>query len=688
MSEAFDTQTMAAAASNVDFPALAALRFQSTFPPALEKAFHAEFDARMMPLRRTISWTGFLLWLSFLLWDYLLLHELPGYAEVAGQMNALRIGIFGIQCFLHWLHFSASSPMQSSKYSDHFVVIGGCVTFGGQCVLTLLAPGPHGQDYFVAGMLVIVAACAGLYCIRVKAAIFMTGVQSLMCFATMTWIYLHPSDTAGHTASALPYPIGYSVYILASMAIGCAVCQLIEIMARRTFATHHMLELRNEAVAKHGADLQTLNAALALSSTEAQGRLEAVIELKECLRRDAEQRSSEKSQFIANAVHDLRQPVQAIVNALVPVTIAIRNDKKSDALELLDLSRRAILSMQEQLSAILDISQLESGRVQPDLKQVDLRRELSQIAAEVQGMAEQFKIEFRLLLPEATVSESPALLTQSDPLFLRRILVNLISNGAKYRRSADDVQAFVQLSIRREARDEFCIAVLDNGLGIPSKLLEQGSIFQPFFQANNHLAQGDKGVGLGLTIVRALTALLPGHRLTVQSEPEQGSCFSLTLPRVPPNEQVSTQEEALPNAGVAPALGPNGLYTLLVEDDELVRMTTLRLLQSLHICCEAFASYEELEAALDQLERVPEVVLSDYRLPNGRTAVDVRLALLAHGLNSALVVFSGETADLSQLEALAGVPTLRKPMSSETLMQALFLSAQQSVGNRHRPPAS
>ncbi|RQO63281.1 hypothetical protein DBR47_01670 [Paucibacter sp. KBW04] len=532
-------------------------------------------------------------------------------------------------------------------------------------------------------MLVIVAACSGLYCIRVKAAILMTAVQTLMCFATMVWLYRHPSQGPIDTKALLPYPIGFSVYIVASMLIGCAVCQLIEIMARRTFATHHMLELRNQAAAKHGADLQVLNEALAASSREAQARLEAVIELKERLRHDAEQRSSEKSQFIANAVHDLRQPVQAIVNALVPVTIAIKNNERADALELLDLSRRAILSMQEQLSAILDISQLESGRVQPVLKQVDLRQELSQIAAEVQGLAEQFKVDFQLRLPLADGSEQRELWVRSDPLFLRRILVNLISNGAKYRRGSDEVAAFVRLSVAREGED-YRISVQDNGLGITPKLLEQGSIFQPFFQANNHLAQGDKGVGLGLTIVRALTALLPGHRLQVQSEPDQGSCFSLLLPCSATSEQLAlpTGDEAHPSASLSPELGPSGLYTLLVEDDELVRMTTLRLLQSLHICCEAFASYECFEAALDALERVPEVVLSDYRLPNGRTAVDVRQALIDHGLDSAMVVFSGETADLSLLDALAGVPTLRKPMSSELLMQALLRAAQQGAQRR------
>lgn len=391
-------------------------------------------------------------------------------------------------------------------------------------------------------------------------------------------------------------------------------------------------------------------------------RMQAVIELKEKLRLEAERRNQDKSQFIASAVHDLRQPVQAVMTALYPVSRAIERGDRKVVEELIELSGQAVNALNEQLLAILDLSRLESGSVHPELGVVDIRAETTAIVDAWMAPSADHGVALRLTLPP----EGRPAITRTDANFYRRIASNLISNGIKYSDAAKPEGAQVSVTLHLLPA-HLRLEVADNGIGIDQEIIDNGQIFQPFFQANNTRSEGDKGVGLGLTIVNALTALLPDHGLNIRSEIGRGSTFSLDMPYsdacIPELSQSSVQSMDVDSLA--------GLYIVLVEDDELVRRATARLLELIGIHCEAYNSFEQLDRGLLNMERIPDVVLSDFRLPNGRSAIDVREAVNEFSGGIPLVVFSGEAMDLSTLPGLHSVPVLRKPLAVEVLVRTL-----------------
>lgn len=199
-------------------------------------------------------------------------------------------------------------------------------------------------------------------------------------------------------------------------------------------------------------------------------------------------------------------------------------------------------------------------------------------------------------------------------------------------------------------------------------LIDSGAIFEPFFQAGNELPESEKGVGLGLSIVRSMLALLPDHSLQIESSPGQGSIFTLICPR--------SSAAALP-AGSADLAGFDsrsnplaGRYVLLVDDDPLVLQSTAALFDAVGARYEAFDSLGSMADAIERIERDPDVLLTDYRLPNGHTGLDVLLLARRHFPDIGGVIFTGESADLPELSSIERLQVLRKPLAPTALLRA------------------
>jgi len=640
-----------------------------------ERSFLLDFTARLAPLRRTALILGCLTWLSYLLLDQALAAADPSYRAVKPLVVSVRLGA-ALLFVLLYLLTRRPRFRQDTLYADRLVFIGSLTAYLAICVLTVIVPHPFDQLYFFTGMVVVAVAVFTLFGLRASQALQLAASLCPLSAITIAWCVLGK----GHAfvlAHSQHYPLSTALFLSTVVVMGCVVCYLLEVFARRSFLAREDLSHQNEAVRSQGEELRRVNLELAQTNREVQERMQAVLALKERLRVEAEQRSRDKSRFIASAVHDLRQPVQAIVNVQRPLERAIQQADAEEAGSLLALSRRAAASLYEQLAAILDISRLESGLVKSAPLAIDVRALIDSMLEGWTAQAAEQQVKFRCEMPP----EPLPLVGFSDPQFLLRILNNLISNAIKYRESSRPGGAWLNLSCRQQGQ-VLILTVMDNGIGIPQPLIDEGAIFRPFFQANNHLSQGDKGVGLGLAIVKALLALLPDHQLSLQSRLGQGSSFSLTLPASLPNAS---------NLGAGAVLdGPrfehlHGIYVLLVEDDDLVRVSTQRLLSSAGMVCEAFACLQEFEAALPGLEREPDVVLSDYRLPGDRTAVDV-LHILRESVGEVpLLVFSGEASDFSRVPELADKPLLRKPVTPEALLQALLELCQPSADAVPKP---
>lgn len=225
----------------------------------------------------------------------------------------------------------------------------------------------------------------------------------------------------------------------------------------------------------------------------------------------AEQAHRAKSRFLTHASHDLQQPLQAIG---MFTGMLERQEQTPKAHALIADLREAQRSMRTLLTAILDISKLESGVVAPSLGPVPLAPLLARLEAEILPLAESKDLQLRILPTDAVVL--------SDPALLERILRNLLVNAVRY-----TTEGGVLLGCRRRGGD-WRVEIHDTGRGIAEA--DRRRIFEEFVQLDDPARDRSEGIGLGLAIVDRLARLL-GHRLSVRSQQGRGSVFAVTLPR-------------------------------------------------------------------------------------------------------------------------------------------------------------
>jgi signal transduction histidine kinase len=233
-------------------------------------------------------------------------------------------------------------------------------------------------------------------------------------------------------------------------------------------------------------------------------------ELADALER-AEQASNSRARFVAAASHDLLQPLSA---AKLFMSTLSDGDLSPVARDTLAKARNALGSVEGILSALLDISRLETGRVALDVGPIDLGRMLAQLGEEFAPMAVARGLKLRV--------RPTRILVQSDFSYLRRILQNLIGNALRY---TDKGGVLVGV---RHLGQAVRIDVVDSGVGIAAG--EREVIFEEFHRLNAR-ASASEGMGLGLAIVKRAAELL-GHGLDLSSQPGKGSRFSLIVPVV------------------------------------------------------------------------------------------------------------------------------------------------------------
>jgi signal transduction histidine kinase len=449
--------------------------------------------------------------------------------------------------------------------------------------------------------------------------------------------------------------------ILLSLALGERL-----IHARQVATSAAKLATLNES-------LSNSNAALTTSRELAEERLAALARLQERLRLETEARDRERLRFLASAVHDLKQPLQAIASLLLPLEHALAHHDQAHATQMLGLARQATMGMSNQLTALLDLSRLESGMEPAELQPLAL-------GAFIEGLMPQFELLAQRLGVRLSVQVPAGLTVQSDPQLLARVITNLTTNGIKYcdARRAPDCRVDVTAQAGGHGQT---LVISDNGLGIPACQLSSGAIYQPFFQGYNHLPEEIKGVGLGLSIVSAAMRLLPQHHLQLVSEAGTGTTFTLTLP-------AGRAAPALAElrGGLSPTHAQHlaGCYVLVVEDDYLVRESMVHLLNSQQILTDAYPSVDALAQAIGRIERTPDGVLCDYRLPGGRTAHDVAAMILAHFESVPFLTVSAERLEAGDFPGLDLVAVCAKPINAEELIKTLAELLMQGAARRAR----
>ncbi len=386
--------------------------------------------------------------------------------------------------------------------------------------------------------------------------------------------------------------------------------------------------------------------------SEELGQLYAQVE---AAREYAERANLDKSRFLAAASHDLRQPMHALNLWVSNLRVALERNDRGSATKAAETIEEACKSMSASFNAILDLSKLEARGVRPEIVDVHLSQLLQQVYAEIEPLARQKGLELRL-----RPSKRAPTYARSDLVLLSRCLRNLMSNAVKYTETGGVVLGEILRG------DQIEIAVCDTGAGIAPRY--QQDIFAEFFQIGNGQRAERQGMGLGLAIVRRSVDVLAGHRLDLFSREGRGSRFSIILPRAPALEQVPLALEHTPRSERIP-----GSYVAVVDDEANVLQGLVQLLTNWGCIVEGARSGAEVMRALNQNERLPDLLITDLRLANGETGLDV-IGLLRQNLSASIpvLVLTGDpTAQLPAGDPKVPTKLIHKPIITAKLREVL-----------------
>src|SRR5436305_1199141 len=233
------------------------------------------------------------------------------------------------------------------------------------------------------------------------------------------------------------------------------------------------------------------NARMETAQRETRAKTAALVKAKDELRALAEQQNIAKSKFLADAAHDLRQPMQALTNLLGAARHALGQGDAAKADEVLALAQDASRLTRTSFNAVLDISRLESGFVEAELGDVDLPSLVEEAAALCRADAEERGVTLRLRWR----GDRP-IVVRSDRHLLGRVIGNLLANAVKYSDpgKAKAGRAAVVVGIVC-LPSRVRIDIVDNGVGIAEG--DWARVFRPFVQLGNDERDREKGVGLG-----------------------------------------------------------------------------------------------------------------------------------------------------------------------------------------------
>lgn len=359
----------------------------------------------------------------------------------------------------------------------------------------------------------------------------------------------------------------------------------------------------------------------------------------------AEEANRSKTRFLRAASHDLLQPLSA-----ARLFLAALADTPMDAHQQ-ELSERlsgAFESVEQLMHAVLDISRLDSQRIEFHRQPVALGELFRRLAAEYAPLAEAKGLRLTFVPTDAVV--------ESDPVFLRRIAQNLVSNAIKYTQRGG-----VVVGVRR--RDTTCwLCVFDSGVGIPA--VDRNRVFEEFQRLGND--GGAPGMGLGLSIVRRACNKL-GHPISLESEAMRGTVFRVGLPLVGDGDCERLDEP--PDTAI---LALRGRVALVIENDAGMRRGYEVILRD-RLGMVARVTGGTAEAVATMGEEPPDVILADYHLEHGDTGVTAIQTLreAAGRPIPALMVTAHREPEIARACAAMSVYLMEKPVRPAELTEIL-----------------
>ena len=372
--------------------------------------------------------------------------------------------------------------------------------------------------------------------------------------------------------------------------------------------------------------------------------------------------------------HEIRTPLTAILGCAETLYRQTQDADSRDVSRMIRDQGQLLLGI---LNDVLDLSKIDAGRLEIHRERCELVRIISNIESLMRPLATerglQLEVEYRTLVPEEF---------ETAPLRLRQIMLNLVSNAIKFTESGS-----IHISISCDvvgSEGTLVVDVLDTGIGISKDRLD--SVFEPFVQETHQRNRTTSGTGLGLTISRRLAVML-GGTISVQSELQRGSCFTLKIPISGITSTVLwSAHELLGMAKTRDSSVELDLFiparVLIAEDSRAIQFMMRRLLESF---VGSVTVVEDGKAAVDAVrqaiqDRKPfNIIFMDIQMPvmNGYEATKQLRAL---GINTPVIALtagamSGERENCLSIGCTDYLP---KPVHRDDLVNAVQRYGQPS----------
>jgi signal transduction histidine kinase/CheY-like chemotaxis protein/HPt (histidine-containing phosphotransfer) domain-containing protein len=417
----------------------------------------------------------------------------------------------------------------------------------------------------------------------------------------------------------------------------------------------HDLELEKERVERMSRQLVEMNRELDVK------------------RQEADRATQAKSEFLATMSHEIRTPLNAVIGMAEVLSATALTTEQQKCVDVLQRNGSALLSL---INDILDLSKVESGRVELEAAPFDLRDVIARALEVVEARAAAKGLFLRYTI-------APGVLVRliGDPNRLRQIIVNLLGNGVKFTEHGG-----LEIRVEFDPEDSrpgcLRLAVSDTGIGISSGQVER--IFESFTQADSSTTRKYGGTGLGLTISRQLVELM-GGRIWVESTVGSGSTFFFTVKL---DVQKDQSERAAPGVGASVRPLPFGLRILLADDSEDNRFLMLSHLSKAQASID-IAENGEAAVKMFNSNRY-DLVLMDVEMPimDGYAATrEIRRRERESGARPTpvLALTAHAFADMAAKGVAAGFTDhLTKPIRKATLMEVLsrYAPPEESLSSR------
>ena len=359
------------------------------------------------------------------------------------------------------------------------------------------------------------------------------------------------------------------IILIGGLLFSALLCALLLLITGRTTAIQHLVYEKTQALSKASQQAEAANQA--------------------------------KSEFLANMSHEIRTPMNGVIGAAQLMKNTVLSEQQQTYLNTIVTSSDALLQI---INDILDFSKIESGKLDFELTPFDLKvlcDEVNNTMSTQLATGVSFHFNWQ---------EDAHYVVQADPLRIKQILFNLLSNACKFTHEGS-ITLNLQLINEQENKQGYFISIEDTGIGIPEDKLEY--IFNKFSQAEENTTRRFGGTGLGLAICENLVQMMGGE-IHVESTLGEGSTFSfsLYLTQLSPQEYQENQA-ANPTDTPEDTIDISGTHILLVEDNAINQMIVSEILTLLG--CHIEYAENGQEAVEQYKQHKVDIVLMDCQMP-------------------------------------------------------------------------